>query len=73
MTGDILHHPIQVKYPQWSCFGCIDQTLSAQTRLKVLEATCERRALLLPGHFMAPHAGWVEEGEGGGFALRWAE
>lgn len=65
MTGDILHHPIQVKYPQWSCFGCIDRTQSAETRLKVLEKTCEHRALLLPGHFMAPHAGYVDETSAG--------
>lgn len=70
MTGDILHHPIQVKYPHWSCFGCIDQKQSAATRLEVLEKTCERRALLLPGHFMAPHAGYVDEKPGGGFDFR---
>ncbi|MGF6771810.1 glyoxylase-like metal-dependent hydrolase (beta-lactamase superfamily II) [Paraburkholderia sp. GAS199] len=73
LTGDILHHPIQVKYPQWSCFGCIDQKQSADTRRRVLEATCEHRALLLPGHFMAPHAGYVDEGENGGFAFRATE
>ncbi|SDV51548.1 MBL fold metallo-hydrolase [Chitinasiproducens palmae] len=71
LTGDILHHPIQVKYPAWSCFGCIDQKQSAETRKRVLEATCERRALLLPGHFMPPHAAFVDEGADG-FKLRFA-
>jgi len=73
LTGDILHHPIQVKYPKWSCFGCIDQTLSAETRQRILEATAERRALLLPGHFMAPHAGYVEHGKEGAFTFRFIE
>jgi hypothetical protein len=62
-----------VKYPKWSCFGCIDQTLSAETRQRILEATAERRALLLPGHFMAPHAGYVEHGKEGAFTFRFIE
>lgn len=73
LTGDILHHPIQVKYPAWSCFGCHDPAQSAATRRQVLEQACEHGALLLPGHFMPPHAGYVDEPAGGaaeGFALR---
>jgi glyoxylase-like metal-dependent hydrolase (beta-lactamase superfamily II) len=72
LTGDILHSPIQVKYPAWSCFGCIDPVQSAATRKQVLESTCEHRALLLPGHFMPPHAAYVDDAAGG-FALRFAE
>lgn len=72
LTGDIIHHPVQVRYPQWSCFGCIDPVQSAQTRERVLQASCEQRALLLPGHFMAPHAGYIDEAHNG-FALRWAD
>lgn len=71
LTGDILHHPVQVKYPAWSCFGCIDPAQSAETRERVLRATCERRALLLPGHFMPPHTGFIDETPDG-FALRFA-
>ncbi|MDR5837861.1 MBL fold metallo-hydrolase [Caballeronia sp. LZ034LL] len=72
LTGDIIHHPVQVRYPQWSCFGCIDPVQSAETRERVLQASCEHRALLLPGHFMAPHAGYIDEARNG-FALRWAD
>lgn len=72
LTGDILHHPIQVKYPVWSCFGCVDPLQSAETRKQVLRATCEHRALLLPGHFMLPHAGYVDENSSG-FSLRFAD
>ncbi|MVW70935.1 MBL fold metallo-hydrolase [Bordetella sp. 15P40C-2] len=77
LTGDILHHPIQVKYPSWSCFGCQDQVQSAVTRRRVLEQACERHALLLPGHFMPPHAGFIHEGSDkgpdNGFELRFVD
>ena len=55
-TGDILHHPIQVLIPEWSCMGCIDPDQAAATRLRILQTCAERDATLFPGHFMAPHA-----------------
>jgi hypothetical protein len=69
-TGDIIHHPIQIKYPHWSCFGCRDQVEAAETRRSILQQCVETRALLLPAHFMPPHAGYVEE-RPSGFAMRY--
>ncbi|MDO8771458.1 MAG: MBL fold metallo-hydrolase [Burkholderiaceae bacterium] len=56
-TGDIIHHPIQLKKPAWSCFGCKDQVEASVTRKKVLEQCIDRNATLLPAHFMAPFGG----------------
>ena len=56
-TGDIIHHPVQLKMPAWSCFGCIDQVESAATRKRVLAECVERDATLLPAHFLAPFGG----------------
>lgn len=67
-TGDILHHPMQLRDPHWSCFGCADQLQSARTRQRILEKCADTGALLLPAHFMAPHAGRVGR-SGPGFEL----
>jgi glyoxylase-like metal-dependent hydrolase (beta-lactamase superfamily II) len=61
LTGDILHHAIQVIHPHWCCFSDADMIQSTRTRKRILQACCENRALLLPGHFMSPHGGIVED------------
>ncbi|MDO1583430.1 MBL fold metallo-hydrolase [Rhizobium oryzicola] len=52
-SGDIMHHPIQVYYPDWSSAFCFDPVMAASTRRKVLERATENRSLLLPAHFAA--------------------
>jgi len=69
-TGDMIHHPIQLKHPSWNCFGCMDQGESAATRKRVLAEVVEREATLLPAHFLAPFGGRLKrEGE----AYWWAD
>ncbi|WPB55446.1 MBL fold metallo-hydrolase [Xylophilus sp. GOD-11R] len=64
-TGDMIHHPVQLRNPGWSCFGCIDQVQSVATRTRVLGECVDRGATLLPAHFLAPFGGKLRrEGEG---------
>lgn len=60
-TGDVIHSPIQVHNPHWSCIGCEDPDLATATRKRLLHACAEQDALLLPAHFMAPHATRITE------------
>jgi hypothetical protein len=69
-TGDIIHHPVQLKNPGWSCFGCKDQVESASTRERVLAECEERGAMLLPAHFLTPFAGRIKAAATGYW---WAE
>ncbi|MEK9776966.1 MAG: MBL fold metallo-hydrolase [Quisquiliibacterium sp.] len=71
-AGDVIHHPIQVWFPEWSTVACTDPIASAASRRKVLEYCADRGALLLPAHFAAPHGGRVEP-EHDHFRLRWRE
>ena len=64
-TGDILHHPVQVLHPQWSCMGCLDPVRAVETRRKLLARCAQSGATLFPGHFMAPHAARITEGANG--------
>ena len=69
-AGDVIHHPIQVYHPDWSTVACLDPAASTASRRRLLETSCERRTLLLPAHFAAPHGGRVGD-TGNGFELRW--
>jgi len=71
LTGDIVHHPIQIYYPTWSCIGCLSPDLASATRFRVLEECAESGAVLVPAHFMAPHVGTVlHSGEAFAFRFR---
>lgn len=65
-TGDIIHHPVQVHHPDWSCMGCIDPAQASATRRRVLGQCADQQAILFPGHFMAPHAARIHR-SGDGF------
>jgi glyoxylase-like metal-dependent hydrolase (beta-lactamase superfamily II) len=56
VTGDVIHHPIQVEHPEWSTCFCWDPQLSAETRIKTLTAVAKENAWLLPAHFPTPTA-----------------
>jgi glyoxylase-like metal-dependent hydrolase (beta-lactamase superfamily II) len=58
-TGDILHHPLQVYYPDWNSRFCALQDAARTTRRAVLDYCADRHALLMPAHFCAPHCGHV--------------
>jgi glyoxylase-like metal-dependent hydrolase (beta-lactamase superfamily II) len=59
ITGDALHHPSQMTYPDWCPSVDVDQILSPQTR-RTLLADAESRGLLFIGtHFAGPTAGRV--------------
>jgi glyoxylase-like metal-dependent hydrolase (beta-lactamase superfamily II) len=51
LCGDMVHHPIQLRYPEWSSAFCVDPRLSARARRSFLDAACDSRAVLLPSHF----------------------
>ena len=68
-TGDMLHSPIQVPFWEWSSRVCWNKVQSAHSRREVLEYCVDENALLLPGHFEAPHVGRIEA-TGGRFAIK---
>src|SRR5690606_8982951 len=53
-TGDLIHSPLQARYPEISMRADWDPALAAQTRRRVLECACEARTLLCFAHFPSP-------------------
>ena len=59
LSGDVIHHPLQVKYPEWSAAFCEDPELSAICRRHFIEAHADTDVVILPAHFPAPTAGHI--------------
>jgi glyoxylase-like metal-dependent hydrolase (beta-lactamase superfamily II) len=53
-TGDLIHSPLQARYPELSMRADFDPVQAAQTRRRVLEACCEARTLMCFAHFPSP-------------------
>ena len=70
MSGDVIHHPLQLIRPEWSSRACEDPHLSAVSRTKMLERVADTNTLLCPAHFGSPTIGHVISHATDGFRYR---
>ncbi len=64
ITGDLLHHPVQIALPDWRGNFDHDPETATRTRVKFVTEHADRRTLIIGSHFAGPTAGWiVPEGE----------
>ncbi len=54
ITGDVLHHPIQVALPEISSNFCWDQSLAVATRRDLLGRAANSGATMIVAHFAGP-------------------
>ncbi|MFQ5548660.1 MAG: MBL fold metallo-hydrolase [Woeseia sp.] len=59
MCGDLIHSPLQLAEPEWSCNSDYDLAASANTRKTFLNAHCESDTLVLTAHFPSPSIGHI--------------
>ena len=59
--GDVMHHPLQVYYPEWNSCFCENAQLARTSRRWLLDYAAERRAILFSGHFAESSAGVVRK------------
>lgn len=75
-SGDLMHHPVQCREPDWSSFACEDPAQAAITRREFLEEVADTGTIIVPEHFPFPTAGRVER-DGDRFRYRflrpWSE
>lgn len=57
MTGDLIHSPLQARYPELVMRADVDPAQGAATRRAFLECHCEARTLLCMAHFPSPSRG----------------
>jgi glyoxylase-like metal-dependent hydrolase (beta-lactamase superfamily II) len=65
MTGDLIHSPLQARYPELSMRADTDQAQSAVTRRAFLECHCEAATLVCTAHFPSPSRGTLSRWDGG--------
>ena len=63
--GDLIHSPLQARYPELSTKFDVDQALAAVTRRGFLERYCDTETLCCMAHFPSPSVGRITRwGEG---------
>ncbi|WP_445490642.1 MBL fold metallo-hydrolase [Rhodopseudomonas sp. RCAM05734] len=67
VSGDLMHSPIQTRYPEMSVKFDVDQALSAATRRNFLERYCDTETLCCTAHFPSPSVGKIRR-RGSGFS-----
>ena len=60
VTGDMMHHPLQCREPEWSTIFCADRAEAALSRRAFLNRVCDTPTVLLPIHFPYPTAGLIK-------------
>lgn len=67
MTGDVLHHQIQLRYPEMSTIADEDRLLARKNRTALIEKHAGSGHLIFPAHFPSPSVGRIEVNQTGGF------
>jgi glyoxylase-like metal-dependent hydrolase (beta-lactamase superfamily II) len=60
ISGDLMHSPLQARYPELSMKFDVDQARAATTRREFLERYCETETLCCTAHFPSPSAGKIQ-------------
>ena len=59
ITGDMIHHPCQIRHPDWSSLADFDGDMAAHTRGAFVERYAGRPVLIIGTHFAGPTAGRI--------------
>jgi glyoxylase-like metal-dependent hydrolase (beta-lactamase superfamily II) len=59
VSGDLMHSPLQARYPELSAKFDVDQKLAAATRRGFLERYCDTDTLCCTAHFPSPSSGHI--------------
>ena len=71
LSADLMHHPLQVRYPDWSTRFCTDPAQARATRRKFFNDHANTGRLVFPAHFPSPTGGTIErDGHAYRFAFR---
>jgi len=60
MSGDLMHHALQVGEPDWSSCFCVDPAQSSLARRTFFARYADTGTTVFPAHFATPTAGRIE-------------
>jgi len=64
ITGDMMHHPVQCRYPEWDDNFDNDGPLAKETRRAFCERYADTGTLVFGTHFATPSAGKIAKKDG---------
>lgn len=59
MSGDLMHHAVQISEPDWSTSACVDPDQSRKSRRSLVEKYADTDVLYIPAHFPDPVVGHI--------------
>jgi glyoxylase-like metal-dependent hydrolase (beta-lactamase superfamily II) len=59
LSGDAIHHPVQLTHPHLSIAADFDRAQAVATRRDILERYADTATVLLTAHFPEPTAGRI--------------
>jgi glyoxylase-like metal-dependent hydrolase (beta-lactamase superfamily II) len=68
LSGDLMHHPLQLRYPHWSTRFCSHPDEARATRERFLATYAGTRKTIVPAHFPNPSGIFIER-EGDHYAF----
>lgn len=60
LSGDLFHHELQCRYPDWSTNFCWNKDLARASRRAFFEEHADSGTAILPAHLPTPTAGFIE-------------
>jgi glyoxylase-like metal-dependent hydrolase (beta-lactamase superfamily II) len=73
VIGDLLHHALQCREPEWCCFVDHNREQSVQSRRRFLASVADTDTWILPVHFPSPTAGHILSDGGDRWRYRFRE
>jgi glyoxylase-like metal-dependent hydrolase (beta-lactamase superfamily II) len=73
VVGDLIHHALQCREPEWCCFADWDMAQSVQSRRRFLASVADTDTLILPIHFPPPTVGTILSDGGDRWRYRFRE
>lgn len=65
ISGDVIHHPVQLAHYNLTCVADLDPTTAIRTRTRLLSDLADSETLLLGTHFTHPTGGWIRTTDAG--------
>jgi glyoxylase-like metal-dependent hydrolase (beta-lactamase superfamily II) len=59
LSADLMHHPLQLRYPDWSTRFCVDPAAARATRQRFLARHADTDHIIFPAHFPSPVGGRI--------------
>jgi glyoxylase-like metal-dependent hydrolase (beta-lactamase superfamily II) len=67
VTGDMVHSPIQVRYPEIGMMSDWDSKIAGESRNRIFSRFCDTSTLICTGHFPSPSSGRITRAKAGHF------